>query len=491
MSIDTSSDTSIDNGIDTGIDTGLADFDAPATPAALRGLANGHVYVPGDAAYEQYRMAWNVTVDQHPAAVAVPHTAAEAATVVRMAAELGLKVAPQSTGHNAGPLAQRGLADVVLLRTDALTSVTIDAERRVARVGGGAVWLPTVEAAAGHGLAALHGSSPDVGIAGYSLGGGIGWYARRLGMAANNITAVEMVTGSGDIVRADAEQNVDLFWALRGGGGNFGIVTALEFRLFPIQTAYAGMFVWDIADAERVLLTYAEWAPTAPEEISSSFRIMRFPPIPEIPEPFRGRNLVVVNGAVLGPDAFAERVLGRFRALQPELDTWGRVPAASLARLHMDPEGPTPAVADTALLGTFGESAVDAFLGAVGPDAQTPLLIAELRQLGGVLARRHPGAGALPQLDAAMAAIGISLTPTPEAFAAGRAAAAEYVAALAPYTTAKTYLNLAETAVDPRRGYGDDAWRRLTTIRTAVDPDDVILANHRIPRVFENGAATA
>ncbi|HWL44095.1 MAG TPA: FAD-binding oxidoreductase [Ilumatobacter sp.] len=486
MTANTSLDTSLDAGIDT-IDI----TDRAATAAALRGAANGHVYVPGDTEYDQYRVAWNVAFEQRPAAVAVPHTAAEAATVVRLAAELGLKVAPQSTGHNVGPLAQRGLDDVVLMRTQALDSVHIDAERRVARVGGGALWLPAVEAAADHGLATLHGSSPDVGIAGYSLGGGIGWYARKLGMATNSLTAVELVTGEGELVRADATQNEALFWALRGGGGNFGVVTALEFQLYPIETAYAGMFVWDIAHAERVLREYADWSPTAPHEISSSFRIMRFPPIPEIPEPFRGRQLVVVNGAVLGPDEFAERVVARFRALQPELDTWARVPARSLSRLHMDPEGNTPAISATTMLADLPGAAVDALLDVVGPDAQTSLLIAELRQLGGALAHRHPAGGALTKLDAAMLAFGVAMTPTPEAVAQAHVDAGRYTDALQPWSSAASYLNFVEERCDTKCGYTADAWEQLTAIRSAIDPGDVFVANHRIPRLFEQGRRTS
>lgn len=473
----------------TSLDT--FDTSAPATAAALRGLANGHVYLPGDTEYDAHRIAWNVACEQRPAAVALPHTAAEAASVVRMAGELGLKVAPQSTGHNAVPLAERGLADVVLMRTDALTDVHIDAERRVARVGGGTVWLPAVEAAGDHGLAALHGSSPDVGIVGYSLGGGIGWYARKLGLAANSLTAVELVTGDGELVRADATQNAALFWALRGGGGNFGIVTALEFRLYPIATAYAGMFVWDIAHAERVLHEYADWAPSAPDEISSSFRILRLPPIPDIPEPFRGRQLAVVNGAALGPDVLAERSLARFRALRPELDTWARVPARTLSRLHMDPEGHTPAVTDSTMLAQLPAGAVAAYLDAVGPDAHTSLLTAELRQLGGALAHRHPGGGALTKLDGQFLAFAAAVAPTPEAFAQGQVDAARYVSGLAPWSTTATYLNFVEAATDTRRGFSDEAWKQLTAIRSAADPNDVFLANHRIPRLFENGRKTS
>src|SRR6478735_12208250 len=153
------------------------------TAHALRGLLGGRVHLPGDPGYDAARLPWNVAIDQRPAAVAVPRTAAEVATVVRVAADAGLRVAPQSTGHNAGPLAAQGLDDTVVVRTSEMASAIADPARGIVRVEGGAIWEPAVDAAAAHGRAVLHGSSPDVGIAGYSLGGGIGWYARKLGLA--------------------------------------------------------------------------------------------------------------------------------------------------------------------------------------------------------------------------------------------------------------------------------------------------------------------
>ncbi len=222
---------------------------ATATAAeGLRHLCGGAVHLPGDPGYDAARVPWNVAVQQRPAAVVYPASADEVVEVVRAASAAGLRVAPQGTGHNAGPLGD--LADTVLVRTSAMREVTVDAASRTARVGAGALWIDVVEAVAPFGLAALHGSSPDVGVVGYSLGGGIGWYARALGMATNSVTAVELVTADGRLVRADAEHEPDLFWAVRGGGGNFGVVTAMEFRLYPIETAFAGMLVWDRTDAE-------------------------------------------------------------------------------------------------------------------------------------------------------------------------------------------------------------------------------------------------
>ena len=457
----------------------------------LRPLAEGTtLHLPGDAGYDAARVAWNLAVDQRPAAVALPRTAAEVAQVVRAASAAGLRVAPQSTGHNAGPLAAQGLDDVVLVRMSGMDLVVADPARGIVRAEGGALWEPAVVAAAAHSSAVLHGSSPDVGITGYSLGGGIGWFARKLGLATNSVTAVELVTADGSLVRADAANNAELFWALRGGGGSFGVVTAIEFRMYPIETAYAGFLLWDIEHAEKVLREWAAWAPSAPDEITTAFRVMRLPEMPDLPDFLRGREIAIIDGAVLGSDDRGRELLGDLRVLRPEIDTFDRVDAASLVRLHMDPEGGAPVVSDTAMLGEFPEAALDAFLAEVGPGAETPLLLAELRQAGGALARPAVGGGALTYLDADFVMFAAAMAMDAESGAAGYAAANRLSAALAPYANGRQYLNFAEHPVDVASAYSDPAWRQLAGIRSAVDPDGLFVANHPVPRLFENGQPT-
>ncbi|WP_344618916.1 FAD-binding oxidoreductase [Dactylosporangium salmoneum] len=442
---------------------------------SLRGLCGGAIHLPGDPGYDTARMPWNVAVDQRPAAVAFPADAAEVAEVVRAARAAGLRVAPQGTGHNAGPLGP--LDDVVLLRTSAMTAVTVDPARRTARAEAGALWIDVVEQTAPHGLAALHGSSPDVGVVGYSLGGGIGWYARQHGLQTNSLTAIELVTAGGELVRATADTEADLFWALRGGGGNFGVVTAVEFDLFPIATAHAGWLVWDWREAARVLPAWAEWAVAAPDHVTTAARLLQIPPMPQIPEVFRNRQLLVVDGAVLGDPA----VLAPLRALKPEMDTFADVPAPSLSRLHMDPEGPTPAVGAAAMLGDLDGAAFDALLGAAGPGSGTSLLVAaELRQLGGALGRPAPRHGALPRLDATFALFTCGIAATPEMAAASHADTRRVVEALRPWANGREYLNFAETKVDTSRAFDPATWRRLQDVRRAADPDGLFVANHVI-----------
>jgi FAD/FMN-containing dehydrogenase len=292
-------------------------------------------------------------------------------------------------------------------------------------------------------------------------------------------------------VRADADTNAELFWAVRGGGGSFGVVTALEFRTFDIETAYAGMLMWSLKDIEPVLREWAAWAPGAPDEITTSFRAMRLPEMPELPEFLRGQELVVIDGAVLGSDERGEDLLKGLRALRPFMDTFARVPAKSLVRLHMDPEGGAPFASDSVMLSALPEAAVDAFITEAGPDARTTLLMAELRQLGGALGRPHEGGGVLNRLDAQFLSFGGGMAITPEMGARAHADAVRLNQALAPFANDRQYSNFAENPVDARAIFAPEAWTQLTGIRSAVDPHGVFLANHRIPRLYEDGAPTA
>ena len=436
------------------------------------------IHLPGDPGYDQARTPWAVQVDQRPAAVAVPRTAAEVVEAVRAAIETGLRIAPQSSGHGASPFAAADLSDVMLIRLHELTGVTIDADRRIARVLGGTLWQQVVEAAAAHGLAARHGSSPDVAVAGYTLGGGLSWYARQHGLAAHHLTAVEIVLPDGRLVRADADHESDLFWAVKGGGGSFGVVTALEFGLLPIADAYAGMLLWPGERASEVAQAWAAWTRTVPESVTTACRLMSFPPLPELPPFLSGRKLVVIDGAVLESDELAAEILAPLRAFEPEMDTFARTPVAALTRIHMDPEGPTPSVSNSTMLAELSPDTVDALLAVAGPESGSSVLAAEIRHLGGALTR--PADGAVASLPGAYLGFFIAIAPFPEAAALGLADANRAVEALAPWSTGGRYLNFDDNVVEVSAAYGPEAWRRLRQIRAEVDPQGRMVANHAI-----------
>jgi hypothetical protein len=437
----------------------------------LRDLCGGAVAVAGDEGYDAARQAFNLAVDQRPAAVAFPADAAEVAEIVRHARAAGLRVAGQSTGHNAIPLGD--LEGTILVRTSGLGGVEIDPARRIARAGAGVLWEEVVDAAAPYGLVALHGSSPNVGVTGYSLGGGMGWLARSHGLQANSVTAIELVTADGELVRTDARHDPELFFALRGGGGNFGIVTALEFRLYPLAEIFAGLLVWDVAYAREVLTAWAAWAVDAPDHVTTSLRILNLPPLEEIPAPLRGRSVVMIDGAVQGDPG----VIDPLRALHPEIDTFERVPAASLVRLHQDPEAPMPYVGGTALVRELPPAAIDALLEAA---LGAPLDGVELRQCGGALARRMPGHGAVTGVDGQFVLFCGGLVLDRAMGILKTEAIARVKAALAPYSAEGQYLNFAEQPVDVSLSFDTDTWARLVAVKDRIDPLNMIHANHGI-----------
>jgi FAD/FMN-containing dehydrogenase len=453
----------------------------PVRPRAegLRGLCGGSVQLPGDPAYDMARSPWNLQMRDHPAAVAYPAFPDEVAEVLRASAEAGLQVAAQGTGHGAPPLEGR-LSKAVLLRTSAMTELEIDAERRTVRAGAGVLWGDLADTAAQFGLAGRHPSSPDVGVVGYTLGGGIGWYARELGLQCNAVTAAELVLADGTLVRATADEETELFWALRGGAAPLGVVTALEFELFPLETVVAGMLIWDWTAVERVLPAWVAWCAEAPEAATTAFRLIDVPSQEQVPPELRGRRIAVIDGAVLGDDAFAADVLAPLRALAPELDTVARVPAASLVRLHLDPEGPTPAYASSTLVSALPDAAIAAVIDAVGPGSDSRLAAAELRQLGGALSRPDPAGGALDCLDGQFLALGLGLGgSTDDAdWARQRADAARFLAACEPWASGRQYLPMLDDRTDTRKSFPPGVHARLSAVRHAVDPDRLFLAPH-------------
>ncbi|HYZ29291.1 MAG TPA: FAD-binding oxidoreductase [Thermoleophilaceae bacterium] len=446
----------------------------------LRGRLTGDYVTPEDPNWDEARLAWNLAVDQRPAAVAIPETVEDIVEVVRYARSNGLRVAGQSTGHNAHTLAP-GLAQTVLVKTHRMRRVQIDADSRVARVEPGTLWMDVTYPAGEYGLAPLAGSSPDVGVAGYVLGGGISWLARKYGLATNSVIAIELVNADGEHIRASSVENSDLFWALRGGGGSFGIVTSIELRLFPVQELYAGWLIFPMERAEEVLNAWREWVEHVPDEVTSIGRLLQVPPLPDIPEPLRGRRLVVVEAAMIMDEAAASKLLKPLRKLGPEIDTFATKPAAELQELHMDPPQPVPGLGDHMLLRDLTPAGIEKVVAVAGAGSPSPLVSVEFRHLGGALGRVEPGNGATAMLDAGFAMFAVGLTMDPVMTAAVRAYLPVVTQALARYDSGREYLNFAEQRTDVRRLWPADTYRRLRAVKAEHDPLDIFRSNHPVP----------
>ena len=444
--------------------------------AALRSRVGGSVVLPGDEHWDVARMAWNLAVDQRPALVALPDSAADVQALVDFARTNGLRVAMQGTGHSAAPMGP--LEDTMLVKTSNMRGVEIDAAHGVARVEAGALWIDVTAPASELGLAPLAGSSPDVGVVGYTLGGGLSWLGRRYGLACNRLLAVELVTADGELIRATRHDHAELFWALRGGGGNFGAVTAIDFELIPMRTVYTGMLLFDGSRAREVMQAWREWTQTVPDAATTSARMLQLPPLPELPEFLRGRNIVVIDGAIVERDDKAAEILAPLRALGPEMDTFAPIPPVGLSRIHMDPEEPMPGMSDSMVLDGLTAENVDALVDAAGPGSGSALMLVELRHLGGALSR-YAG-GALSRLDGEYLYFAGGAPMSPALIAALEASMALVAGALAPASSGRQYLNFADRPTDPAAFYGEAVHNRLRGVKAEVDPLELFRGNHQI-----------
>jgi FAD binding domain len=431
---------------------------------ALRNRLYGEVYGPDDAGWDEARRAWNLAIDQRPAAVALPLTDADVVTVVDFAREEGLRVAAQATGHGAGAIAS--LEGTILISTKHMRGVRIDPGTRRARVRAGAVWADVTGPAAAYGLAPLAGSAPDVGVVGYTLGGGLSWLGRKHGLACNSVVAIELVTADGRHVRVDAAHDPELFWALRGGGGQFGIVTAIEFELYPVEELQGGALMWPVERAEEIFAAWRDWTTTAPDEVTSLCRVLHVPPFADAPEGIRGNSFVVVEAAILG-DA---DVLNPLRALEPEFDLVGPMSPAALIEIHNDPKHPVPGMTGHRLLAGAPDEAIAELVA----HASKALVAVELRHLGGALQRSSVCHGALPNLHGEFSLLAVGIVPSAEAAMTVDVALTRLTQAMAPWDSGRAFPNFSE-----RRGrcYDGHAAHRLRALKAQVDGDDLFVAN--------------
>lgn len=443
--------------------------------AELRSRITGEVLVPGHPDYDSRRQAWNLSYRHDPALIVMPAAAADVATAVRHAAATGMPVVVQATGHGF----IRAADGAMLLLTAKLDSVTVDPDNWTARIGAGAKWQKVLGPAVASGLAPLLGSTPDVSAVGYTLGGGMGWLARKYGLSADHVRAIEIVTADGLIRRASPDSEPDLFWALRGGGaGSLGVVTAIEIDLVPVASLYAGNLLYPPDMAREVAARYREWIAGAPEELTSSVCFMNFPPLEEVPEVIRGKPFTIVRGAFIGSDDDGAELLGFWRNWRsPDLDMWGRIPFSEVATISNDPLDPIPAAASTEWLDVLSDEAVDVLVRALfETDGPSPLIFAEVRHAGGAISRQpeHPNAYGNRARQHVLEMVGI--TPDPASFAAAEAFIARLQRELAPHTAGGAYLNFLEGEEKVRRsreGFEPESWDRLRQVKQVYDPGNL------------------
>jgi len=450
--------------------------------ASLAAKVVGPVLLPSDAGYETECATFNLMSDVRPAVAVGAASAADVVAAVRFAAARNLPVAVLATGHQMVRSAQ----GAVLINMSRLNTVSIEADRAVARVQGGVRWRQVLDEADKSGLAPVSGTSPTVGVTGYHLGGGASpIMGRRYGYAAEHVRSLEIVTADGEPRRVTAESEPDLFWALRGGKGNFGVVTALEFRLFPVRTFYGGGLFFAGEHAAKVLHAWREWVAGLPDEISSSVCFLRQPDLPMVPEPLRGRFVLHVRFSSLGSREEAERAIAPVRAIAPTvMDTIRELPYREAGSLFTDPPAPVPWTDRGAMLRDFPRRAADALLTVLGADSGTQLSFVELRPLGGALARQPATPDAIPGRGAQWQLLG-SGGGRPDLAPVFRDQLTAMTTALAPWAQDEIAPNLLSagqgtTPEEMRAIYGSERYDRLAAIKKRYDPDDMFRVNHNI-----------
>ena len=446
----------------------------------LRRQLAGPVFGPDDPGYDAEIAAWNLMTTHRPPIVVGAACAEDVAAAVRYAIAHDLSVAVQATGHGAS----FPVNDGILITTKRMAHVSVDVQRGVARVEAGAKWAHVVAATAPYGLAPLLGSTSDVGAVGYTLGGGMGPLGRKYGFAADRVRSLEIVTGDGKLRTISADSEACLFWGLRGGKGNFGVVTAMEIDLVLQPRIYGGAIFYAAADAARVLHKWSEWVESVPEEMTSSVALLRLPDEEFIPEPVRGKLTLHVRIAYTGEACVGEKLVEPLRAVAtPVIDMVRDMPFTESDSIHMDPVDPMPSWHDGRLLGSFPAEAVDALLATAGPDVDVPLVFAEVRHMGGALARQPLVANAVSGRDAAFSLFVLG-PGMPGVVDAVQAAGARVIQALAPWHTSGRLFNfLGTTDKGPAAVasvYPPEVAARLLELKDRFDPHNLFRHGHAL-----------
>ncbi|ONI87922.1 hypothetical protein ALI144C_08285 [Actinosynnema sp. ALI-1.44] len=447
------------------------------TAADLRKASfQGPIHLPGQEGYDEARLPWRRNLDPKPLVVAEAVNANDVQIAVRVARELDLPFGVQSTGHGTVVAADGG----VLLKTTRMTGVRVDEKHQTVTVGPGDIWNSVIDAADPLGLAPLSGGLPWVGVAGYTLGGGTGWLSRKFGFAADSLLRATVVTATGELRTASEDENPDLFWALRGGSGNFGVVTELQLRLFPVSQVYAGLLHFPIAKAADILTRYRDWARTEPDELNTGLVMLKMPDIEQVPPPVRGKRVISLRACYIGEQAEGDKLLAPLREAggEPLMGGLRMMTYGGVRQLTGPPPRPLASLEHVDLFRSLDDEVIESVVSAASDD-KTLLSVAEIRHWGGAMA--HDTGTPVGHRDvpfSIVTEIDLSDQATePEAKAFLDALAAR----LRPHATGGTFLNfindpaLTETAFEPAN------WQRLRQVKKVYDPSNFFHCNHNIP----------
>lgn len=461
-------------------------IDAPRLPVleALSAALGSAVLEPGSPEYLTEVLSFNLSVTHTPDVAVAARTTADIVAAVRIAAEFAAPISIQATGHGGDWPISGG----ILVSTKRLTHVEIDPLSKTATVGPAAKWDAVLAASALYGLGGLCGSAPDVGVVGYTLGGGLSPLGRSFGFAADLVREIEVVTPDGLVRRVNADSqglDADLFWALRGGKTGLGIVTEMTFDLLPIATVYGGGLFFAAEDAARVLHYWAEWVKSVPESVCTSAAILRLPPLPEVPEPLQGKTALHIRVAITRNGPVEQALLAQLRGVAPALlDGLGEIPMTALGSIHADPAEPVPFWGRGVLLKDCDPELIESVLALAGPEHELPLLAVEIRHFGGALSRQPKVANAVGGRDAGyqLFVVGMVMPGMPPGLVP--MAGNTVLASAEPWATGGTQINFHGEPTDPdklARAWPAETHARLQAVRAQVDPAGIFRPAPPVP----------
>jgi FAD/FMN-containing dehydrogenase len=451
-----------------------------ATVQELRETVHGEVVTPADPGYAEAARIWNGAHDCHPALVVRCTGAADVIAAVGFARSNDLAIAVRGGSHSIAGFST--IDDGIVIDLSQMNDVRVDPIARRASVGGGAVWADVDHETQAHDLATTGGLVSSTGVAGFTLGGGIGWTMRKFGLACDNLVAADVVTADGRLVRASETENQDLFWGLRGGGGNFGIVTQFEFELHPLgPTVYAGPIFFP-GDASRDLLrTFRDWAGDAPDEITSLVNLTAAPPLPVIPAAWHGKKVAALVAVSTGPVEEGERLVSQLRAVaEPIADLLGPMPYTMMQSL-LDPlwERGVHAYFKATNLERLDNELIDT-LCALHLDTPGPQCEIHVHQMGGAVGRVADGATAFSERSMPFVLNAVSASREPSADGAHAEWARTVIAAASDASTGRAYVNFLGDAGAATTAYGEETYARLVTLKNEYDPTNVFRRNQNI-----------
>jgi hypothetical protein len=445
----------------------------------LRASCVGVVLTPDQPGYADEVGTWNLSVRLRPAVVVAAAGPEDVVRAVHWATEHGLAIGVNATGHGAVPNAD----GVLLVSTRRMTEVRVDPVLATATVAAGARMRDVTAAAAPYGLTPVQGSTGSAGAVGYTLGGGLGVMSRTFGLAVDHVTTIDVVTLDGRLRTVDADHDPDLFWALRGGRGNFGIVTSYRTMLQRLSTFYGGGLFFDGADAGSVLYRYRDWIAGHSDRTSSAVALLRLPQDPRLPDPIRGRFVVHLRMAHVGDPEEGARLAAGIRGSAPVVfDTLDELPTTSLDLVHMDPVDPMPTHERGLLLDDLTEGVVDAVLERAGGPVEHPLVVTELRNLGGAIAHPPQRPSAVPGRDAAALLFTLAPAVPPLAEVGPRAVQALFDA-VEPWrseSTFPTFLGRSFAPEDVQGAWPRASLDRLLAVKGAWDPANQLRVGHAL-----------